>query len=310
MITITGNDNGPKWETESLFGRKEELQLLNNLAEEQSSACVLIHGGEGTGKTTLMHSIPWKQHNWLFVSRKFEEQLSAEPYSALIATLVELMDIWEGKDLGVIKSLFNVLNDDFDILFNIVPAIFKIVDIYSIDPRFSALKQVEDLNCKRLSKTSNKEKMGGDPGAVAAAFLRLFSLLSTSSPIVLFLEDMQFADPVSMDVLELIGRSVAITENDGRFILALSYDDDKLAEKDFALKAVKSIHSLNSVHSLHLQDLDVEAINDLVALLLRAETAETLGLAGVIHKKTAGNPFFATQFLRYARRRSSLRFLQ
>ena len=93
-IFIADDDKGPLWQIDELYGRKEELDLLNRLSDEKSSSSLLIQGTMGTGKTTLLRSISWEKKNWVFVEGKFEKDLCTEPYSALIRVLDSLVEIW------------------------------------------------------------------------------------------------------------------------------------------------------------------------------------------------------------------------
>ncbi|MFP3741338.1 hypothetical protein, partial [Burkholderia sp. SIMBA_019] len=49
---------------------------------------------------------------------------------------------------------------------------------------------------------------------------------------------------------------------------------------------------------LALQPLDVEAVGTLLAETLRARRRDLQPLAGLVHAKTLGNPFFVGQFIK------------
>lgn len=93
-IIIADDDKGPQWQVDRLYGRKDALNLLNSISDERSSSCVMIQGGMGTGKTTLLRSIPWEDKNFVYVEGKFEKDLSTEPYSASIRVVDRLVEIW------------------------------------------------------------------------------------------------------------------------------------------------------------------------------------------------------------------------
>ena len=93
-IIIADDDKGPKWEIDQLYGRKDAVKVLNSMADEQSSRCVLIQGAPGSGKTTLLRSVSWEEKNFVYVEGKFEKDLCTEPYSALIRVVDHLVQVW------------------------------------------------------------------------------------------------------------------------------------------------------------------------------------------------------------------------
>ena len=62
------------------------------------------------------------------------------------------------------------------------------------------------------------------------------------------------------------------------------------------------------IQEIEVKSLSVESVNELVASITKQTVDETLPLARVVHKKTAGNAFFVTQFLQMLRQEDFLRF--
>lgn len=313
MNIIADDGKGPKWVTNELYGREEELKLLNSLAEGKISSVVLLEGAEGTGKAALIHHVEWELNDWVFVSNKFDKSLSAEPYSALKGALDHLVTIWvennKTAEVCQMKSFLQVLNDDVDLLVNVIPGVFRIVEKFAHGACFSKGRSIRDLTGS--GDHYAEEKVGADSGAIASAFLRLFSFLSSAKPIVLFLADVQYADASSMDILEIIAETAATKpiKYSSHLLLAIAYRKELLEKNKFASKTVASVKNFgDNVHSLHLQDFDMDAMNQMVASLVNADPPDTLPVSSIIHKKTAGNPFAVSQFLRIAREKGYFTF--
>ncbi|KAL3928625.1 MAG: hypothetical protein SGBAC_012569, partial [Bacillariaceae sp.] len=313
MNIIADDEKGPKWITNELYGRKEELQIVNNIAEEKTSSVVLLEGGEGIGKTALIQQGEWQQNDWVFVASKFEKSLMAEPYSAMKGALDRLVTVWaennKAAEVCQMRSFLNVLKNDMDLLINVIPGIFRIVEKFAHGVHFSKGRSIRDI--ARSGHRYAEEKVGGDSGAVAAAFLRLFSFLSSAKPIVLFLADVHFADVSSMEILEVIAETAATNpiKYSSHLLLAMSYRKELLEKNKFASRTIENTENIgDNVHSLHLRDLDVDTMNEMVASLVNADPEETLPVSTVIHKKTAGNPYAVSQFLRIAREKSFFTF--
>jgi len=310
---IAEDEKGPKWIANQLYGREEELQRLNGIAEERTSSVVLVEGGEGTGKTALIHQGDWQENGWVFVTRKFDKSLQAEPYSALKGALDQLVEIWatNNKTAAVcqMKSFVKVLQDDMDLLINVIPGIFRIVEKFSHGVSFSRKQSIKDLT--RFDDRYGEEKAGGDSGAIAAAFLRLFSFLSSAKPIILFVGDVHYADASSMEILEVIAETAATNpiKYSSHLLLAMSYRKDFLENNKFALKAIRKIEGFgDNVNHFAVQDFDIDTMNEMVASIIKSDPEETLPMSRVIHKKTGGNPFAVSQFLRTAREKGYFTF--
>jgi class 3 adenylate cyclase/tetratricopeptide (TPR) repeat protein len=123
---------------------------------------------------------------------------------------------------------------------------------------------------------------GGSPHAVAAALMRE---LGSRAPTVLVLDDMQWADEATLDVVGLLGRRVDAVPS----LIVVSYRDDEV-DRSHPLRMVLGVLVARSTISrLELTPLSRDAV---------AQLAEQHGVdADDLFAKTAGNPFFATEAL-------------
>ena len=327
IITIAEDGKGPKWMKESVHGRQYELNILNKIADEKSSACVLLDGCSGSGKTTLTHAVNWDEKGWVFVAQNFEKHLNYAPYSALTRAADTLVEIWCRNNKNSLEAckmteLLELLEQDMDLLQTVVPGLFRVIDKFSgrtknpsrmRSMRKRSSRSVMNLSLNLTASMRGKigdEKIGSDPAAIGASFLRLFSFLSSAKPVILSFDDVQHADSSSMEILKLLAQTACTnqTKEENKVLLILSYTE--LIEKnDIALKVIGTMKKIESnVHCLQLRDWDVHNVNELVASLVKADLEESLPLSEVIHKKTGGNPFAVTQFLRFAREKGHFKF--
>ncbi|CAJ1946409.1 unnamed protein product [Cylindrotheca closterium] len=337
MSTIADDKKGPKWVVEGSHGRNDELSLLNKIAEGESSACVLLEGRDGSGKTALVNSVNWTDKEWVFVNEKFERHLSSEPYSALTRAVDELVEIWcinneKSPDTCKMSGLLELLEKDMDLLQNVIPGLFRVIDKFTQDMKFSRSEtqlqadfqsyiarsvkrsaRIDELSSSRRQRGQlGDDRMGGDPAAIASSFMRLFSFLASTKRIVLAFDDVHYADAASMEIFKLMARTASNNNrtkySNGQILLVLTYSD-LLEQNKFAIMTVKKIKTFQSnVHSLFLNSWDIDAVNELVASLVKAEIEESLPLSKVIHKKTGGNPFAVCQFLRFGRENGHFKF--
>jgi class 3 adenylate cyclase/tetratricopeptide (TPR) repeat protein len=123
---------------------------------------------------------------------------------------------------------------------------------------------------------------GAKPQAVAAALTRE---LSSRSPTVLVLEDLQWADEATLDVLALLGRKVETIPA----LAALTYRDDELDRRHPLRIVLGAFARGRSLRRIDLAPLSRGAV---------AQLAEPHGIdADELFRRTGGNPFFATEAL-------------
>jgi DNA-binding CsgD family transcriptional regulator/tetratricopeptide (TPR) repeat protein len=123
---------------------------------------------------------------------------------------------------------------------------------------------------------------GARPHEVLSA---LAGELSTSSPTVLVLEDLHWADEATLDVLRLLGRRIDAF----RALVVATYRDDELDSAHPLRIVLGELVRARGVESLDLPRLSPGAIAELAA--------PSAIDAGELHRSTGGNPFFATEVL-------------
>jgi len=120
------------------------------------------------------------------------------------------------------------------------------------------------------------------PYEVAAALARD---LEGGAPALVVLEDMQWADEASLDVVRLLGRRVQMLNA----LLIATYRDDELHRTHPLRFVLGELPRDESVSRIKLQPLSEGAVAEL-ALTARVDPVE-------LYRKTAGNPFFVTEAL-------------
>jgi predicted ATPase len=111
---------------------------------------------------------------------------------------------------------------------------------------------------------------------------------------VIFLDDLQWADPASLKLLKLL-----MSESEAGYLLILGAyrDNEVFPAHPLMLTLAELVANSAMISTITLQPLRFEHINQLVAdtLLCYPEVANPL--SELIYQKTQGNPFFTAQFL-------------
>jgi predicted ATPase len=123
-------------------------------------------------------------------------------------------------------------------------------------------------------------------------FIGIFA--QAEHPVVLFLDDLQWLDAATFDLLE----DLLTRPHVHHLMLIGAYRDDEadaVHPLRHKLDAIKN--SGGKIAEIGLAPLAGEHIGQLIADALRCEPDRALLLAQLVHKKTGGNPFFAIQFI-------------
>lgn len=262
-----------------LCERENELQRLSECV--RSNAAVFLHGESGAGKSALLNKLlDDSEGDYMCAVGKFEEFVS-EPLSAILTAMNEVIE-------AVLKQRFE--RDEWTE--RITTALeSEAAVLLSVLPRLADLLGDSKLLTRRDSPTSVRDH-GRDRFRLAMrTFLRA---VSEHTPVLVVLDDLQWADKESFDMLETLlqGRTFA-------FVGA-----HRPVGEDSPLAHLKS-QCLDAL-DLVLPNLTLTGVSKMLQALLRRDEDDVAELAGLLYRKTLGNPFFAIQFLQLLERRELL----
>jgi predicted ATPase/signal transduction histidine kinase len=123
-------------------------------------------------------------------------------------------------------------------------------------------------------------------------FLGVFA--AREHPVALFLDDLQWVDPASLELLAHL-----VTHPDiHHFLWIGAYRENEVSAAHPLMSALARVRKAGvSVRDIVLAPLSEEHVEALVTATFGGRVQDARLLARLIHEKTAGNPFFALQFL-------------
>ena len=303
-----------------LYGREEELALLKRSYSRIEKCCndgadaaagdvgssagvVFVSGTAGSGKSALVMKLCEDISNGnsgpLFVSGKFDDPraTTGQPYAALrrasgqlTKDIVEFCDETDRKLMGerINKALGT---EGLDVLEKVVPGVKELVASEEKDTENTiagSAISIGDVNRHSSTESLNRLKFA------LRSFLR--SVASSSRPIVLFLDDLQWADQAS---LQLIRSIVTDTQLQHLLFIGAHREEEVDEEHPLAimLRGIKEETLQKSITRIQLKNLDAPTVSKLVSNLLRLDESEIAELSEVVHQRTGGNAFFVLQFL-------------
>ena len=267
---------------QNFYGRTAEIEILGHglaMAAGGKLQVIMVSGDPGIGKTSLVQELRksiFEKRGW-FVSGKYDLLGRGTPYGGICGALSELwrrLLMEEPDRLDICRrNLRECLGQNIGVIIEMTPGLAAITgnppDIPNLEP----------LESKNRIKHCFQQA------------IRALALHDT--PLVIFLDDLQWADPSSIELLES-----ALEKGLGNLLLIGAYRDNEISERHPLIQALDNIESKGiSVEHLSLGPLDIPDIRVLTADALRITTERATPVADLIFRKTAGNPFFSRSLL-------------
>ena len=279
---------------QKLYGRTAEAKTLLSSFERVARGgveTITIAGQAGIGKTSLVQEIyqPVTGRRGYFVSGKFEQLEQNVPFSAFVGALRELVQqlLTESEEeiAAWRKRISDAVAPNGQLIVDVVPELGLII---GPQPRVPELEALEAQNRFYLAFQN---------------FVQVFC--KREHPLVLFLDDMQWADPASLNLVGLIVAARATQS----LLLVLTYRDAEVsATHPFMLAVKEQAKQGVPVHTIELKALGVAQVAEFVADTLHQDKTTAAPLAEVIRQKTGGNPFFMRQFLQALHGKGLIKF--
>lgn len=266
-----------------IYGRDREIAMLQSTFTRISQGpreTLLIAGHSGIGKSALVKQLqPWiRQHNGYFISGKFDRYKQNIPYRALLSAFRELIRqrLTEPQDIleEFTEILQKALGSNGKIIADVIPEIELVI---GEQPPVSELSPTESQ--ARFNRTFK-------------AFVEVFT--QEKHPLVLFLDDLQWADSASLKLIQLL-----MTEPESKYLLLVgTYRSNEVDATHRLITTVNQMQNNGAVvNAIPLRGLELEDIQDLLRDTLNLDGDRIAPLAQFIYNKTDGNPFFAIQLL-------------
>ena len=132
----------------------------------------------------------------------------------------------------------------------------------------------------------------GDPAELKSRvlwnFTQLLSRLAAKKPLLLVLENLQWADSASLEMLHFVARQIG----GERMLLVGTHNDPDLRGNAALRGTERSLRGLKGAQRLRLQPLGVDDVVALLEQRFHAERARVADFAERLHRWTGGNAFF------------------
>ncbi|MFL9453916.1 AAA family ATPase [Tolypothrix bouteillei VB521301_2] len=268
---------------QKLYGREAEVATLMAAFERVAdgrSEMMLVSGYSGIGKTSVINEVhkPIVGARGYFIAGKFDQFKRNIPYASLIqafrSLIGQLLTESEVQIQAWKEKLLTALGENGQIIIDVIPEVELII---GTQPPVAQLDAAESQN--RFNR-------------VFRQFIGVFT--SQDHPLVVFLDDLQWADSASLNLIELL-----MTDRDRQYLLLTgAYRDNEVSPTHPLIMSLNKIQTAGAVvNNIVLSPLQLTDVEALISDTLN-NTEHTQSLAGLLFHKTGGNPFFLTQLLK------------
>lgn len=254
--------------TPTLIGRKRERAMLRRLiasAADGNGSVAMLFGEPGIGKTRLVQEAAAlaRAEGFIVCFGSCSEREGRPPYAPWVEILTQYTRTLEPG------SFSDGGSESAAVIAAVVPE----------------LDWASDTKLERL--TSEEERI-----RFFEAVVRL--LQSTERLLVIVLDDLQWADPPTLDLLEYVARSL----ERARLLILGTHRDVDLGPEHPLSECLAELDRDRRYEPINLRPLTLEETAALAGQLTDASVSPTVAVA--IHAETSGNPFFIEEVVREA----------
>ncbi|RJS21321.1 protein kinase [Corallococcus sp. H22C18031201] len=267
-----------------LYGRDADAATLHrhlqHVIDTGTPELLLVSGYSGIGKSTLVRELlaPEARSRGAFVSGKFEQYQRDLPYATFVQAfrerVLELLAQGEERIAAWGERLREALGINGQLVIDVIPQVELLI---GPQPPVPEVPPAEARNRFR---------------AVLRRFIGV--LTQDGQPLVLLLDDLQWADSASLALLQDL---LTAPHAHPLFIVGTYRDNEVTPRHPLAWMRDEARRGGARITNLELGPLSEEDVTALLADTLRGSREDVAPLAGLVHEKTAGNPFFTLQFL-------------
>jgi PAS domain S-box-containing protein len=280
---------------EKLYGREREIEILlaafDRVVTTGRTELVLVSGYSGIGKSAVVSELhkALAASRGLFASGKFDQYKRDIPYATLVQAFQGLIRPLLGQSEAELAdwrdALSEALGPNGRLIIDVVPELKLLI---GDQPLVAELPPQQAQS--RLHQMFRR-------------FLGVFA--QPEHPLALFLDDLQWLDAGTLDVLA----DLLIQADVQRLLVIGAYRDNEVDSAHPLMRKLDAVRKEGAlVQEISLAPLAREDLGRFIADTLSCRPRRAAALARLVHQKTGGNPFFAIQFISTLAEEGLLRF--
>ncbi|OKH41240.1 serine/threonine protein kinase [Calothrix sp. HK-06] len=270
---------------EKLYGREKEVQKLLDTFERVSNGkteIMVVEGFSGIGKTAVVNEVhkPIIKQRGYFIKGKFDQFKRNIPFSAFVQAfrsfIEQLLTESDTQNQLWRTKILDALGENGQVIIEVIPELERIIG--------------QQPAVGELSGTAAQNRFN----LLFQNFLQVFT--TPEHPLVIFLDDLQWADSASLKLMQLLTDK---SSSQGYLLLIGAYRNNEVFPAHPLMITLDEITKVGTViNTITLEPLSQNSLNQLATDTLNCTADVTQPLTELIYQKTQGNPFFSSQFLK------------
>ncbi|KAL3938434.1 MAG: hypothetical protein SGBAC_006652 [Bacillariaceae sp.] len=255
---------------------------------------VLISGTSGVGKSSVVQIFEEETivrlESSICIKGKFTMISNDRPYLGVSDALnMAFQKLAHAKNESVFKAIQNELGEEIPLLSSLLPCLREILGSDNTES-----KAVE-LDYEALENGLERLKY---------AFRVLIRILCKEfTPFLLVLDDLQWADVQSLQILECL---ISDIQNENKLMLVATYRSEEVDENSLLYNKIMALHEKEEDYQFRITEMKfhpftVDEIDKTITAAISSKDEDSNGtkdLAELCLKRTHGNPFFVIEFLK------------
>src|SRR2546423_7145538 len=261
-----------KAEETPLVGRAADVALLSRALDEAakgSGRTVFVVGEGGIGKTRLDAAISQRaqKKGWAVVSGRAYPVETGVPYAVFSDALVPVLRAMDPSHLAILT-------------------------------RGGASEFAQMFPNLSPGSEKSHQSTGADPAELKARllwnFTQFLGRLSAKQPLFIVLENLQWADASSLELLHFVARQIETQ----KIVLLGTYNEAERESNPILRSTEQSLLRLGSLTVQKLAPLQLADVEGLVQQTFDADKSSTRHFSALLYDWTRGNPFFVEETLK------------
>lgn len=263
-----------------IFGRDAEISLLKNAAQnivDLKFRDIIVSGCTGVGKTRLIEEFTSyiNRNEIYFIKGKFEQYKRFIPYVGFSQVFKDLVTQLVAQ---VDFSYLDTINKSYRYI------------LKEIFPEFKTLFLLE--------KDTSSNFIADRKSLLALALKEFLNVVvKHSKPIIIFLDDLQWMDNASVNLLE----EIFFNNKNPNIHLLGSFRDKEILENPLANQLLRKMKQKNHKYllDLELKSLDKSVMFEMFSKTIKMDKNKVESFTRSIYKKTLGNPFYIKTYIEH-----------
>jgi predicted ATPase/signal transduction histidine kinase/tRNA A-37 threonylcarbamoyl transferase component Bud32 len=269
---------------QKLYGREPELETLLAAFDRITNGTnelMLVAGYSGVGKSALVNEVhkPITAKRGNFITGKYDQYQKNIPYYAISQAFDELCNQLLTESESILQQwqekISAAVGKNGQVLIDVIPNLKLVI---GEQPFVAQVGGQEAQNRFNL---------------VFQNFIK--AICQAEHPLILFIDDLQWADSASLKLLKIILGD----RNIQNLLIVGAYRDNEVDSIHPLVMTLDEIEKEGgSVSKIHLENLTLKDVNALIAEALSCSTIFSQALTNLVCEKTQGNAFFTTEFFK------------